>query len=431
MKRLIFIAALFFFMVGCDTANNVPDPTNSYFVKYFGTDGDQEGADMFVNDDGTILLLGTSTFSTGIGQAYLVKIGDRGDIIWEKFYSASGSLMAMDIEPIVNGNFVILCNVEDPASGINTFILTIDQNGNEINSGSFSYAGISNEIGITVTPIVDGNLPAGFLVSGNTNYDPIPNDNSDNGFEKISALLMRFNEDCSLYQGAWNDHQSSNGEDYFTKAVQVADLNNDDPFVLFGYTNSYPNNPSFNFWSTRINNNGGGLLLENGIIAGSPTNTDEKLGSVATINVSSQYKNYLLVGISTSNSGADNIFIATSQLSLLTTPKSITEFDLGNISALGSRFLEKVTSYPVNDGFVIAANTVADGNSNIILTKIRSDGQPIWNSPVILGGAGQDYESSVYVTADNKILVFGTMSIGDDGQKKMMLVKLNEDGQFK
>jgi hypothetical protein len=386
---------------------------------------------MLVNDDGTILLLGTSTFSNDIGQVYLVKVDARGDIIWERFYFSTRSTKAIDIEVIADGNYVILCNVDDPLTGSNIQIITIDPSGNPIGSGEFTNVGLSNEIGITVTPIIDGGSPAGFIVAGHTNYDPIPNDNSDNGYEKITALFFRFNTDCSAYTGVWSDHQSSNGEDYATKVIQVSDLNSDDPFVLFGYTNSDPNNPSFNFWSTRINKYGGGLLLENGIIPGSPSTTEEKLGSVGITNQSALTNNYLLTGISTNNTGADNIFVATNQLGVLS-PRSITEIDLGNIAGSGDRILEKVTSHPVKGGFVIAANTVIEGNANIVLIKISIDGERLlWNNPVILGGPGQDYESSVHVTSEGKILIFGSMSIGDDVQEKMMLIKLNEDGQFK
>lgn len=431
--RFILIIGILILMVSCDTSNNIADPTDSYFVKYFGTDGDQTGSDMFVNNDGTIILLGTSRYnSNNVGQAYLLKVDGRGEIIWEKFFTSTGSLTAMDIESTLEGNYFILCNEENLISGTDILVITVDQNGNEINArGSFTYAGVTNEIGVSVSTVTDTGITVGYIVAGSTNYNPVPNDNSDY-FEKITALFVRFNSDGTEYTVAWNDHQSSNGEDYCTRVVQVSDLSNDpniDPFLLFGYTNSDPTNPSFNFWSTRIDNFGNGPLLENGIIEGSPSTTDEKLGAVESIDKQGSYTNFLMTGIASNNSGADNIFIASNQLSLITA-RSITEINLGNLSALGDQSLEKVTSYPTSGGFIIAANSVLDGNSNINLIKISSSGELMWNKPVILGGAGEDYECSVYVTADKKIIVFGTMSLGDDGQKKMALIKLNEYGQF-
>ena len=55
----------------------------------------------------------------------------------------------------------------------------------------------------------------------------------------------------------------------------------------------------------------------------------------------------------------------------------------------------------------------------------------VWASPVIFGGQGDDFAGAVRELPDGKIVVFGTMSIGQpNGEDKMVLIKVNKDGQF-
>lgn len=428
MMRIVAFALSFFVFIGCDTRNNVADPIDSYFIKYYGTEGDQEGVDMVANPDGTFTLLGTSILTDGNKQIYLVKVDGRGKVLWERFYGGPQNETAVDIEPILDGRYVILTNIENPASGTDIEIITVDQNGENPVFGSFSYSGSSNEVGVTITQILSNGSAAGFIVSGSTNYDPVPEDDAADGFDGITALFVRFENDCRVYQGVWTKHRSSGGDDYCTKAVQIGELNSPDPFLLFGYTNSSPTNESFNYWSTRINNYGGGPLLERGIIPGSPSNTNEILGSVSVKSIASGFNSYLLVGTST-DVGSYRIFIASGQTGLIS-PKTVPGIDLGNISLINNPLLYKVTAHSSSTHYVIAANSVENEQSDIVLTKISADGTPFWDEPVILGGVGDDYESAVYEMDNGSIIVFGTMSLGDDEQKKMALIKLNKNGRF-
>ena len=424
---------------GCDTANNTPNPAESFFLRYYGTDGDQESVDMVANEnDGTFLLLGNSKInSSSNSQIYLVKVDALGFMIWEKFYGGIAEDLAVDIEPIANGNFVILANQKDNASSLNTdiFLRSVSPEGVQLDSGAFSYSGSTNEVGASVTPILDGTTPAGFIVAGNTDS---PSDGSIE-LKGKTALFVRFGIDCKKYQGAWTDVRGEDKDDYSTKVVQVGPLSSADPFLIFGYTNSDLTNPAptFNFWRSPLNSYGAGLFLVPGIVEG-PPNTQEFLSSVtSTLDPAVPNKNFLLAGISSSGAGTDKIFMASISESRsigLLKPQSISGIDLGNVLEQDEAKFTHVSASPAPDGsYVITATAHITGHTDIVVAKAGVTGTPEWDLPIVLGGANDDYSSAVHVLRDGRIMVFGTFQIGlgNDPQSKMALMKLNSKGELK
>lgn len=437
--RGIAAALLFFLVLGCDSARNTADPSSSFFIRFFGTDGNQVGVDLVANDDGTFMLLGNSQLTAGgESQIYLVKVNQDGIVLWEKFYGETNSELAKDIEQLSDGTYAILSDRQKPASGTDMLLRIIGGNGNLMDSTSFTFWGISDEIGVSVTELLNGTSNAGFILAGHSNYDSIPGDNGGDGFENETALFVRLNSDLSTIGDEWTKSAGASGDDYCIKIFQVGNLTDPDPYLLFGYTNSDPNNSTHNYWATKLTAGGGGGGLNEeagGIMPGSPPNSDEILGSITPTLISMGLNNYLLSGLLSNGSGNDDIFIAklnTNSLSVdgILTPK-VLNINLGDISSLGSNF-QKVSAYPTLDlGYIIAANSFNSGNSNIVLTKVGVDGNVLWENPVIIGGAGEDYERAVYELPNGGIIVFGTMQIGDDKQSKMSLIKLNSNGEFK
>src|SRR5690242_10292934 len=125
MRRNNILIILFLLLLSCDTSRNTPDPADHFFVRYYGTDGDQEGVDMIANDDGTFMLLGTSTIG-GQSQIYLTKVNGWGGVIWERFYGDTATVIAKDIEPTIDGNYVVLADLETDTTGTDIILLTID-----------------------------------------------------------------------------------------------------------------------------------------------------------------------------------------------------------------------------------------------------------------------------------------------------------------
>ena len=71
MLRFINLCAISLLMLtyaACDTAGNVDPVFERTFIKYYGTEGDQYAADLIVNDDGTLLILGNSVSPSGVSR---------------------------------------------------------------------------------------------------------------------------------------------------------------------------------------------------------------------------------------------------------------------------------------------------------------------------------------------------------------------------
>jgi hypothetical protein len=110
------------------------------------------------------------------------------------------------------------------------------------------------------------------------------------------------------------------------------------------------------------------------------------------------------------------------------TPKVVTS----ELSAVSDT---PASMYPSrSSGFLILAeeNTVGDGN--IYLKKVDNDFNDAWSDPHtfhVFGGVGDDRAGAVTETADGKILVCGTMILGEvNGQSKILLMKLSPEGMF-
>jgi hypothetical protein len=436
--RFLFVIGLMVLIASCDTARNTPDPEESFFMRFYGDDGNQEAVDMIINDDGTMILLGTSVKTNNKpSQVYLVKVTADGFVIWEKFFDDGFDWIAKDIEPTATtGQYVIAAEKISSVTGSDFLIFTVSDSGADAlitNTGSFTYPGQSQEIPVSVTQIYDNGSGSGFIVTGSTNYD----NGTGPGFEGITAVFARFDQSCANYTGSWVENAGLESDDYGVRVIQRADLNDTEPFVFFGYKNSPPvddiSNTSFNFWFSKMSEVGGNVVVSS-VLKDSPVDMDEELQSVSTIN-SGSLANYILTGIiSPLTTGQERIFVSVVKDAALfaegTLTPQILPFDLGDLTLKASKFKSTSSSALQDGGYIIAANTAASGDSEMLLMKLNVDGSTQWSDPILLGGQGDDWQVVVHELPDKRILLFGTMQIGDDRQSKMALCKLNRNGKF-
>src|SRR6478752_6177817 len=149
--------------LSCDTADNVDAPNS--FVKYFGAAGDQEGIDLVVNPDGTVLLFGNTTLPGDSNtKLYLVKSDANGNLLWElPAFGGPWKNQARDIEVTSDGRIVLLATSEIADGGDNDILLiTVNQSGKELKQVTHGYPN-TDEDASTVTQTTDG-----FIVTGST-----------------------------------------------------------------------------------------------------------------------------------------------------------------------------------------------------------------------------------------------------------------------
>ncbi|MCA6410313.1 MAG: hypothetical protein IM575_14420, partial [Cytophagales bacterium] len=98
VKVIFLVHVLATLFISCDTQKSFETPDENYFVKYFGNEGNQQGVDFAVNDDGTVFILGNSRASSSNQQIYVARVGVNGRIVWEKTFGLSLDEEAKDIE---------------------------------------------------------------------------------------------------------------------------------------------------------------------------------------------------------------------------------------------------------------------------------------------------------------------------------------------
>ncbi|NJN41192.1 MAG: hypothetical protein HC811_02080 [Flammeovirgaceae bacterium] len=104
-----------------------------------------------------------------------------------------------------------------------------------------------------------------------------------------------------------------------------------------------------------------------------------------------------------------------------------------NVTIPGNN-LEGISAFPLQSGgyLVIGNEGAGTPNRSICLLKVNNDLTLSWTSPshLLFGGINDDFAGNVAELPDGRLLIFGTMSLGNEGQKKMALIKLNKDGKF-
>ena len=435
LTYLVFIfSAACSLLFSCDTASTVDDPTKNYFTKYYGGDGNQEGVDAVVGADGFIYLLGNSNelVSTVGKQLYLVKTDADGKLVWEKTFGGKFDDEAKDIELTSDNRLVVLANSAKGSAENDILLMTFTVEGVKIDSALFPLKTITgaeaDDDASSVSQTTDG-----FIISGTTTSVTskgsggiVPEDITD-------ALHIRVNNDLTIYAN-WSKTSGTIGSDGATKVYQINPLT----YYVFGYTNINVGSTStsdFDFWVYQLG--GTGDPSTNQMYPGD-VGTDEKLTSVIISPVQSG-EGFLLAGTSFNPSNTSNNYnIYVNKLRKTLTFDESVDYQYKrplsvSLGTLDTEKKEKVNVYAsASSGFLLLTNEKLTTFNNFFLTKIDNEGNFTWTNPqsLIFGGQKDDYIGAVAELPDGKIILMGTMSLGDEGQKKMVLIKVNKEGKF-
>lgn len=415
----IILSALAVTVWSCDTSGNIDDPTESYFIKYYGVDGNQEAADMLPLSDGSVLLLGTTT-SNDFRSVYLVKADSKGQLMWERTYTGTSDV-AVDIEPTIDGNFIILARYEKTEADHDIRLILVSPDGTELNNVTYGMSQNKKESPRSVTPLSDG----GFIVTGGTQQDdsPSPSVNPDD-----YSNIFHFRCDSRLVFDNVTWSELYGPVDKIDVGIKTYQQSTSD-FVVFGYSNRKLDGAQTDRLSPIYYRISGG---------GTPSDHPTAIGDFNQ-NIESNFivqvdpalgAGYLMLGTKVNNLGTK-----TYQASKLKSPVS---FD----AAQDEQFNEEISSItnPVDAiaaatslkapaGFLLLGEEVrTEGTKNISLTKIDQSAIVRWS--VSLGSEEEnDKAAAVAELPNGKILVLGTVAIGDN-QSKMALFKLNSEGRL-
>jgi len=427
LKSLFVGVVLQTIAISCDTSSNIDDPNAAHFVKFYGGDGDQTGADVVALPDGTFILFGTTKMSgpEKTSQWYLVKADAKGNVIWEKKYGGLNNEEARDIELTQGNTLVAVGNTYTTPTDRDIMVMTFSLDGAKIDSTTVGLGSGSDEDAITVSPISNGFLVAGSTSNTTLKAGSLANDQRD-------AVHIRLTNNLGLYP-SWSQ---SYGPDTFDVAVKVVEVTASQ-FYVFGYSNKNVAGqpiPNLNYWIYGLGITGG--PNSNEYLIGDP-NADDKLSSVS-MKTTAGATDYFIAGLTYSMTSVrqsdafitklrDPLFPPVSALPppLFQKPLSL---------KLGNDLPENTSIFTTRDGgFLLLNNEKSfNDNQNWMLTKVDTFGSPVWSIPIILGGEGLDNCGAVQELPDGRILLIGTMRTGkpDAGEFKMTLIKVSQDGKF-
>jgi hypothetical protein len=422
MKRLSINLLLTFLLCAafaCDTDSNIKDPSATHFVKYYGGDGNQLGVDMLLLTDGNILMLGNSEFGGG-KSIYLVKVDPKGEIIWEKTFEG-GNEVAVDIEPTPDGNFVILAELETSAENHDIKLIVISPEGNEIRSNAYGTPGEKTETPKSVTPLRDG----GFIVTGVTVADTAANPpvNPD-----LYSNIFHYRCDAVLSFSNLNWYEFYGAVDQIDGAVKTFQ-DETDKFYVFGYSDQI----------RKPQQQGKLTMVYYRIGDGGTADSEVAILGDESQNIRTDYVHrvgpelgggFLVVGTTLNGPGVTSLRAARLRDDLQFNSAKDEQFDKEVVVLTTSvEGVAGTTSLVAPQGFLLLGEELRSvGTKNLSLTKIDQLGQLVWT--VSLGSEDENDEAAAVVeTLDGKILVLGTIQLGDN-QNKMALFKLNSTGRL-
>ncbi len=417
MRIKISFLSLFYTCVliitACDTSNNLKPPDNSYFVKYYGGDGNQMAADMIANKDGTLVLLGNS--NVGDQHIFLVKTDSKGNVIWQNNYGGTTDV-AKDIESTADGGYVILSDYLASTDNMDIKLTQITADGKEVRTSVYGSSYNDNSKAMTV--LSDG----GYIITGYSSFDWEPS--TSIGFERTSSIFhFRCDKDFNFYnETRWKNFFGSGKNNFGVKVLEAPGSG----FYVYGCTDVMHDskiNEKINFFYYQLDDYG---KNSNGPTFIGSSDKDVVMNAVIEVPPGLLSGN-LSVGYSTNPVGNSQLHVLKLKYPLQFSVINDRQFDQG---ILGIRQIEGIAAFPsvtAPQGYLILSNEKDETNqSNILLSKINQTGDAVWSAS--FGGSKNDKAASVAELPDGKIVILGTVQL--DIQLKMALLKVNARGQF-
>ncbi len=429
MKHRVLLPLLF--LLACETASDFTLPEESYFVKYYGKDGNQYGIDFIVNTDGSIVMMG-NTLSSKVGdfqQIYLVKVDPNGVIQWERSIGLTDkNEYARDLEVHPDGRLIIVGETEMTPGNRDVYIKTFSQQGQPLDSNRVA---LTNSSGFDTNEEVSSVsiISNGFIVAGATTKleSPVPGSN-----DFRDAMHLRFDNSLnwiSELTGTWSDVNGSlNGDDFATKVIEVVP---NAVYYVFGYSNNDfigDNVNDYQVWVFQIDLVG---VPSSSDLTFGDVQKDETLSAVSTTGVG-----FVLAGKSVQGTSAQSYLIKLTSANDLTSVTTLVEQE---VNQLGTRPIELSadegnqirTGEQANGNFLMVSDDYTSTTPRIALTFLSREFSDNNQPPLIFDGDGEDFAGNVAELPNGRILLFGTMTLGGlGGQQKMVLMKLNPDGKL-
>jgi hypothetical protein len=193
------------------------------WMKTYGGANNEEGRSVLQTSDGGYIVAGmTNSFGAGDYDVYLVKTNANGDVIWTRTYGGANFDDAWEIQPTLDGGYIIVGSTESFGLGqSDVYLIKIDADGNIV--WTRTYGGDSTDIGYSVKQTSDG----GYIIAGQSNSfrsgDSIlfPND---------MYLIKTNSQGDTIWTKTW-------GYGYSNEVALSVLQTSDNKYIVTGYAN--------------------------------------------------------------------------------------------------------------------------------------------------------------------------------------------------
>ncbi len=412
-SRLFFIFIVFSFSQ-CDTKNNVEPRYQEYFIKYYGTEGDQTGEDIIANNDGTMVLLGNSVLPSGLAIPFLIKTDPRGNVLWELSFGENE--MAVDVEVIKAGsqagNYIVASNVGNEESS-KIRLWRISASGSFIDSltvTNIAPAG-SRQYVNSVTSLEINN---GYVVTGYSDGSLMEESSPEtDGPTDRDILAFRVDDSFSLVENVVSKGGEQNGA-----GVRVFELPNDPSgkMVLFSYTDRP-------FLSSTFGFNFSYDIIFSGVPVGNLVGSEDEREILASVvrTPANLGEGFLMAGTSTANGGNQGSIYLVKFNNTFEYKGLDRKLDVG-------LNLECVDVDTGIEGYYILANELNDtGLKDLVFIRTSSDGE-LTGMKRFGALDGDDSGAAIASLPDGRIAIVATMGLKT--RKKLALIVVNNNGEF-
>lgn len=409
--RLVMFLTLVFAVFGCDTENNLDPRFEDYFIKYYGADGDQQGVDFEILDDGFLVLGNSVSSAISKSQVVLVRTDFLGNEIWQRDFGGMNDEVASAVEVDDMGNIYVSVTIRTEGGDKDVKILKVNLlNGEPLDSVIVGEVGF-DESANNILIVNNGDV---LLTGYTTNVDTFkPGFNATTDLEDIFSIRATADLD-TLDQAQWRRVSGFPGIDRGVEIVQQSDGS----FLFFGTTDRPPTSneqDGLNMFLFPANGNGVAISTSELQLFGSSTD-QSGVQIVPTFG-----GGYAMIGTASDGPGNSDGYLVRvgSDINLIgintITPNS-------NNRLVASSVIEDI-----NGGFLILGNEFDGSNSDIYLTKISSSGQALWER--FYGGIDADLSGKVKQMSDGSVVILGTIRL--ESQTKIALIKTNPSGQLR
>jgi hypothetical protein len=137
------------YLIKTDSSGNVQ------WTHTYGGAGDDSAVVVVCSSDGGYVLAGnTNSFGAGSTDAYLVKAGSDGTMLWNKTFGNAGADSCASLIALPDGCYVLSGQIYVPGNSLDAIIIKTDHNG--VMQWNKTYGGTYSETANTVIATLDG-----------------------------------------------------------------------------------------------------------------------------------------------------------------------------------------------------------------------------------------------------------------------------------